>query len=409
MRDNVRSSSLEALEHETERTRADLTDTLAELRERMTPEHVKAELMGRARETRSQLMRDVGSNLRQAVIDNPVPTLAIGTGVAWSLWRMARSLPAPVLLIGAGLAGLAASRSGAGEDDQRAYPRDYVPGGVAGYGYPSEEEGSRSGRRERVEAAVSSMGERAREASGKLRETADEVKAHMSDAAGRVADAARDARSSVGEKAREVSGKLRGAADEVKAQVQDAAEHASSLASTAMERTSSMIGDAAGRVSDATREARSAASSAYQTAMHTASDAGDRALELSARARRQAFGMAERHPLLLGGVGVALGAVIGAAIRSTETENRLLGETSDSLKRRARDMAADQYERAQAVTERAYEGARREAGAQGLTPGAAGEAARSLGDKVSAVAESALEGARDEAKKQGLGQTGERL
>ena len=52
------------------------------------------------------------------------------------------------------------------------------------------------------------------------------------------------------------------------------------------------------------------------------------------------------QPLVLAGVGIAMGAIIGALLPATAAENRLMGETSDRVKERARDLASQQHEAA---------------------------------------------------------------
>jgi hypothetical protein len=52
------------------------------------------------------------------------------------------------------------------------------------------------------------------------------------------------------------------------------------------------------------------------------------------------------QPLLVGALGVAVGALIGAALPTTETEDRALGDTRDRLMQRARDVGAEQYSKA---------------------------------------------------------------
>ncbi len=54
---------------------------------------------------------------------------------------------------------------------------------------------------------------------------------------------------------------------------------------------------------------------------------------------------------MLAGLGLALGAIMGALIPPTETEDRLMGDTSDQMKDQARAMAEDQYENAKSAAE----------------------------------------------------------
>lgn len=72
----------------------------------------------------------------------------------------------------------------------------------------------------------------------------------------------------------------------------------------------------------------------------------------------------DREPLILGAIGLAVGAAIGAALPRTEIEDRLMGERAAELKDEAMHAAEEQLERAKDVTKKAYEAGREEAGSQ---------------------------------------------
>jgi hypothetical protein len=67
---------------------------------------------------------------------------------------------------------------------------------------------------------------------------------------------------------------------------------------------------------------------------------------------------------VLAAVGVAIGATLGALLPRTDTEDRLMGETSDQVKERAQDLAAQQYDAARKVGEHALDAAEDEAAKQ---------------------------------------------
>src|SRR5262249_1818021 len=71
----------------------------------------------------------------------------------------------------------------------------------------------------------------------------------------------------------------------------------------------------------------------------------------TADATRDVVQFCKTQPLVLAGIGMALGAIIGALIPATETEDQLMGGTSDQLKDQTREAAENQYEKAKGVVE----------------------------------------------------------
>jgi len=82
------SKSSEQLEREAEQTRAQLAETLDELRARMTPGQVFDEVMDYARDG---TVGDFARNLRRQVGNNPVPAALAGLGLAWLMASAGRA------------------------------------------------------------------------------------------------------------------------------------------------------------------------------------------------------------------------------------------------------------------------------------------------------------------------------
>ena len=84
----------------------------------------------------------------------------------------------------------------------------------------------------------------------------------------------------------------------------------------------------------------------------------------------------ERQPLLLGAIGLAIGAGMAAAVPSTEMERDFAGDTAAKLTADAKEFAGTQVDKAKAVASRTLEAVKDESEEQGLTADAAKEGRR---------------------------------
>lgn len=84
------------LERQAEARRAELALTIDELTDRVSARAIRAD-------ARSYVRERVEAVQRRA-LENPLQAAALAVGVAYPLWRMIGRLPAPLLLIGAGIA-----------------------------------------------------------------------------------------------------------------------------------------------------------------------------------------------------------------------------------------------------------------------------------------------------------------
>jgi hypothetical protein len=77
-------------------------------------------------------------------------------------------------------------------------------------------------------------------------------------------------------------------------------------------------------------DAAASASSAYQDASAAAADTGGRIRASASAASGSFLTLVRDQPLVLAGIGIALGALLGAALPATETETRLMGGARDA-------------------------------------------------------------------------------
>jgi hypothetical protein len=365
--------SLQQIKRETEQTRAGLTDTVAQLktsvaetasdiRHRISPDNIKAEVSGYIKSRGEQLLNDVTSAARR----NPMQAVAVGASVAYPLLRLARAIPLPVLMVGAGLF-FAGSKTGQAASQKASHVAADLSDDVV---------------------------RRAREWGDQVQDTASAASTYASEQFDRVSSAV-----AVG------TDQVRGVADAAGAAVasnsQKIKDSAAAAGASLSERANSrkdeglrFAGSAAAAVqdiaSDATAAARSTAGTVADTGMNAARTLGNKASDAADQARKTIFQTIEQNPLLVAGVGLLLGGLIASALPRSEFEDDLVGDTSDMAKRRAQTVASQGFDAAKGAVGEIYNETARQAEAEGLTTEGIGQAAQDIGQRVRRVAEAAV-------------------
>lgn len=126
---------------------------------------------------------------------------------------------------------------------------------------------------------------------------------------------------------------------------------------------------------------RSAGHDAVGGIRHSASDVGG-------QARDTFLDVLEREPLVIGAIGLAVGAAIGAFLPATDIERQHLGPAGEALKEKADALVDRGMAKAKEAAAEVYETARNEADHQGLLPGEA-----PISEKIDAVVHAAGEAA----------------
>jgi hypothetical protein len=140
---------------------------------------------------------------------------------------------------------------------------------------------------------------------------------------------------------------------------------------------SELAGNATSRVQGAARSAidsvAETASTTYDAAADQSRRAGDKLQKSASDMRgkvaasgRSIMDFVYEQPLVLVGLGLAVGAAIGAASPSTKAEDELMGESSDAVKEATAGLAKEHLKKGQAVAERAWQGATEEAERRGV-------------------------------------------
>lgn len=198
--------------------------------------------------------------------------------------------------------------------------------------------------------------------------------------------------------------------EEARRHAADLAHRASGAASEAWEGATSTAHSIADTASATGRQAARRAGEAWHTAADAASGLGHRAAELGSDAGRRVYGAVEQQPLVLGAVGLALGAALGALLPPSEAEDRLMGEARDRAAdrisslageayHRARDTAGETLDRAGERLGETYERTKERVAGSGVSAAggasALGEVARDLRQAVERTAQEVTGAARD--------------
>ena len=187
---------------------------------------------------------------------------------------------------------------------------------------------------------------------------------------------------SVGRGAYDVGGVVSDAATRVGSSVGRVAEAAAETVShvtggirSVADRGSRTAGQAADAISSAYDATTNVATSAADTISNAATGAAHVVQETGSKwgntVQQNVAELFERQPLLLGAVGLAIGAGVAASIPTTETENKVMGDASDFVRDAVSEKVAKVREMAGAGVDQAKE--------QGLTLEGAGEALRTIG------------------------------
>jgi hypothetical protein len=403
--------SLHQIKRETEQTRAGLTntveqlktsvaDTASDIRQRIRPEAIKAEVSDYIKSRGEQFLNDVTAAARR----NPMQAVAVGASVAYPLLRLARAIPLPVLMVGAGLF-FAGSKTGQAAtqkaSDVAADLSDEVVRRAREFGdqvgdTASAAKAYASDQFDRVSAAVSGGTDQLSRAAGTAGATVASDSKSFLNKVGSIGSDLSDRTADLRERGVRM-------ADSAAATAQDnAASFGSSLADRAtglkdqgLRMASSAAATVQDKASGAISAARDAGSAAADAGLDAARSVRDTASDLTDRAGKTIFQTIEQNPLLVAGVGLLIGGLIASALPRSDIEDGLVGEASTAVKRHAQTAASQGIDAAKNAVGEVYDETARQAEAEGLTPDGLGKTAQDLGQRVRRVAESAVTTAFD--------------
>lgn len=291
----------EEIERDIERTRSRMAGTLDDLQRKLSPGQMVDEALGYLDEKAGRIGSEVMGTLR----DNPVPATMVGVGLAW------------LFLSGRG--------NGASRPERSRYSSRYSSRsryGAVDYGAPAAYE--RGGGH----APEHSLGEKAftERRLGMDRRTATGGPTWAgADRRGSERRAGRRAGQGMGAR----MGESLSEAGQAMGEAADAAKRkASEAASDVSRKAGRVLGEAREKASEWTEEAREKASEWTEEAREQARWAGQ-------KVREQTRHVIEEQPLVLGALGIAIGAAIGASLPRTRPEDEIMGGARDELLHRA--------------------------------------------------------------------------
>jgi hypothetical protein len=181
-------------------------------------------------------------------------------------------------------------------------------------------------------------------------------------------------------------------------------EHSGSL----RERAGEMASGVQGRLSAAGERVSHAAATTRESVGHVAASARQRMSETAEHLRHQVreqggktketFNyLRDEQPLVLGALGFALGAALGAGLPPTQREDELMGEARDQVVHRAQELGEEQLDKAKHVASAAGNAALDQAHKEGMTQEHADQALREATEKVERVANASVEAAKQAA------------
>lgn len=144
------------------------------------------------------------------------------------------------------------------------------------------------------------------------------------------------------------------------AKTSDTAQGLKESASNVGQKISDTASAVTGRVQQAGQSARARLQESADSAQARMSEMGRRSQVRMERAKDRFGQMMDEQPLVLGALGLAIGAALGAAIPSTRRENEMMGNVRDDLLERAKETAREQAETLKQSAQRVADTARHE-------------------------------------------------
>lgn len=188
-----------------------------------------------------------------------------------------------------------------------------------------------------------------------------------------------------------------GMGDRMSGMARDTMDSASGMASGVRDSVAGMASSAGGAASSARHSISDAMHGAADRAGSLGSGMRRRGMNAASGARHTFSDLLDREPLIVGALGLAVGAALGAFLPTTRLEEEQLGETSADLRNRAGAMAETAWDEATEAVSHAGSAIRDAADKEGLSTD-------SLAEKAGRVADAATRSVEEDVDR--IGRTG---
>jgi hypothetical protein len=169
--------------------------------------------------------------------------------------------------------------------------------------------------------------------------TSKTLRGRAAEAAGPTMDKAGEMMNQAADRAQAFVGSVKDTVSSAQSQATDLVNDAQSTAGNLADDVSTRTANATGALNDNIKSGFDAAKEKISSARSSAKDTIDAARDTAAAAPEKARRVIGDNAALIGGLGVAVGAIIAAALPKTEAEAKIMGGASDSVRQTANEAA----------------------------------------------------------------------
>jgi ElaB/YqjD/DUF883 family membrane-anchored ribosome-binding protein len=350
--------------------RSKVADTVTDIRTRVSPDAIKAGA--------SDYIRGRAEDLVDRARRNPLQAAAIGLGVGYPLFRIARSIPTPVLMVGAGLYLLGSSSA------QNA----------------SRKLGQNASHK--LGVVADQLSEQVAVGAEAMRKNVQDVQDLASDGLASAREAVSSSMGSLKQQTSAAGATLTGGVDQLKG----SATNIANSASDSIDDIKQKAIDAFAATSDAVRGRAATTSSFVRDSVGGVTEFGtdaaqemwDRAVETSQKATSIINETLQQNPLLVGGLGLAIGMLIASALPQSDIEKGVLNDAGAQARKQANDLASKGFDAAKGIAVGVLADVAEQAVREGLSATDLNATVEDLGRRVRKVAESATGAAFSDTK-----------